>query len=94
MIATYHKVGQGRGSPRIWLESPRLHQLGFAPRTYLDVMPRAGVGLDLRPVEHKTKNRVSFRQMTGLDCPIIDLNSQQTLAQFIGHTELKLVATF
>ena len=57
-------------------------------------MPRAGVGLDLRPVEHKTKNRVSFRQMTGLDCPIIDLNSQQTLAQFIGHTELKLVATF
>ena len=94
MLTAYHKIGRAGGIPRIWIESPRLQQLGFDPKTFLTVTPRAGSGLYLRPSLEKTRNRVSFRQMSGLDCPIIDLNSQALLAEFSGHTELRLEATY
>lgn len=94
MLTTYHKIGLNRGSPRIWLESPRLHQLGFEPKTFLQVSPRPGNGLSLRPSAERTKHRVSARQISRLFCPIIDLNSQAILAEFMGHTELRLQATY
>ena len=90
---TYHKLGYYRGSPRLFIESPRLQQLGFVPRTFLDVDCSSGLKLMLRPSSQKTKNRVSFRQLSGLDCPIIDINNKTTLAHFADHTELKIRAT-
>ena len=94
MLTAYHKIGKVGGIPRIWIESPRLQQLGFDPKTFLQVTLRSGSGLYLRPSLEKTRNRVSFRQMSGLDCPIIDLNSQTLLAEFTDHTEIRLEATF
>jgi site-specific DNA-cytosine methylase len=94
MLTTYHKIGKYRGSPRIFIESHRLQQLGFEPKTFLDVSPRAGNCIELRPSPVKTKNRVSYRQLSGLDCPIIDINSQLLLAAFAPHTELRLQATY
>jgi hypothetical protein len=94
MLTSYHKIGHFRGSPRIWLESTRLQQLGFDPKSYLQVQPRQGEGLCLKPSLERTRHRVSFRQMSRLDCPIIDLNSQALLSAFVGHTELRLEATF
>ena len=94
MLTAYHKIGRAGGIPRIWIESPRLQQLGFDPKTFLQVTPRAGSGLYLRPCLEKTRNRVSFRQVSGLDCPIIDLNSQALLTEFSDHTELRLETTY
>jgi hypothetical protein len=94
VLTAYHKIGRAGGIPRIWIESPRLQQLGFDPKTFLTVSPRAGSGLYLRPCLERTRNRVSFRQMSGLNCPIIDLNSRALLAEFSGHTELRLEATY
>jgi hypothetical protein len=84
MLTSYHKIGHFRGSPRIWLESTRLQQLGFDPKSYLQVQPRQGEGLCLKPSLERTRHRVSFRQMSRLDCPIIDLNSQALLSAFVG----------
>lgn len=92
MLTTFQKIGKHRNNPRIWLESPRLQQLGFVPKTFLDITPAAG-GLCLKPTTSKTKHRVSFRNMSGLPCPIIDLNGNQMLQAFQGHTELKLQAS-
>jgi hypothetical protein len=94
VLTAYQKLGFNKGCARVWIESPRLQQLGFEPGTFLDVQQRAGDTLHLVPVPHRTRNRVSFRQMSGLPCPIIDLNSRRLLSDFQGHTEIKISATF
>ena len=94
MLTTFHKLGQHKGSPRIWIESTRLQQLGFSANTFLDIGSNTGTGLLMVPSLVKTKNRVSRRLMSGLDCPIIDLNSKQMLTRFSEHTELKLRASY
>lgn len=78
----------------MWIESPRLRQLGFEPGSFLDVRQRAGDTLHLAPVSQRTRNRVSFREMSGLPCPIIDLNSRRLLSDFQGHTEVKISASY
>jgi len=94
MLTAFQKLGWNRSCPRVWIESTRLQQLGFEAGTFLDVQFRANNSLHLVPVGHRTRNRVSHRLMSGLHCPIIDLNSQRLLSEFQGHTEIKLVATY
>lgn len=94
VLTAYQKLGSNRGCARVWIESPRLQQLGFEPGTFLDVQQRAGDTLRLVPVAQRTRNRVSIRQMSGLACPIIDLNSRRLLSEFQGHTEVKISASY
>ena len=94
MLTAYQKLGFNKGCARVWIESPRLQQLGFEAGTFLDVQSRANHALHLVPVRHQTRNRVSFREMSGLACPIIDLNSRRLLSDFQGHTEIKLSASY
>lgn len=94
MLTAYQKLGSNKGCARVWVESPRLQQLGFEAGMFLDVQHRTGCELHLVPVSHRTGNRVSFRRMSGLACPIIDLNSRRLLSDFQGHSEIKLSASF
>lgn len=94
MLTAYQKLGSNKGCARVWIESPRLQQLGFEAGTFLDVQHRTNHALHLVPVTHRTRNRVSFREMSGLACPIIDLNSRRLLSDFQGHTEIKLSASY
>lgn len=94
MLTAFQKLGSNKGCSRVWIESPRLQQLGFQAGSFLDVQQRAGDTLHLVPVAHPTRNRVSFRQMSGLPCPIIDLNSRRLLSDFQGHTEVKISASY
>ena len=94
MLTGFQKLGWNRSCPRIWIESTRLQQLGFEAGTFLDVQFKANDTLHLVPVGHQTRNRVSHRLMSGLHCPIIDLNSRRLLCEFQGHTEIKLVASY
>lgn len=93
MLTTFHKVGDKRGVPRLWVESTRLHQLGFDPKTFLQISTR-GNRLELTPTLTKTKHKVSYRTLSGQDCPIIDLNNGEILAALTDHTELKLQASY
>lgn len=94
MFTAFQKLGWNRSCPRVWIESTRLQQLGFEAGTFLDVQFKANNTLHLVPVGRRTRNRVSHRLMSGLYCPIIDLNSQRLLCEFQGHTEIKLVARY
>jgi DNA (cytosine-5)-methyltransferase 1 len=94
MLTAFQKLGWNRNCPRVWIESTRLQQLGFEAGTFLDVQFKANNTLHLIPVSHQTRNRVSHRPMSGLHCPIIDLNSRRLLRDFQGHTEIKLVASY
>lgn len=94
VLTAFQKLGSNRGCARVWIESPRLRQLGFEPGSFLDVQQRAGDTLHLALVLHRTRNRVSFREMSGLPCPIIDLNSRRLLSDFQGHTEVKISASY
>src|SRR5260370_23807635 len=94
MLTAFQKLGWNKNRPRVWIESTRLQQMGFEAGTFLDVRSKANNTLHLTPVGHKTCNRVSHRLMSGLPCPIIDLNSQRLLSDFQGHTEIKLVASY
>lgn len=94
MLTAFQKLGLNKGCARVWIESPRLQQLGFEPGSFLDVQQRAGDTLHLAAVSYRTRNRVSFREMSGLPCPIIDLNSRRLLSDFQGHTEVKISASY
>src|ERR1039458_10543639 len=85
MLTAFQKLGWNRNCPRVWIESTRLQQLGFEAGTFLDVQFKANNTLHLIPVSHQTSNRVSHRPMSGLPCPIIDLNSRRLLRDFQGH---------
>lgn len=94
VFTAFQKLGSNKGCARVWIESPRLTQLGFEPGTFLDIHERSGDALQLAPALNHTRNRVSFREMSGLPCPIIDLNSRRLLAELAGHTEIKISATY
>ena len=68
MLTSYHKIGHFRGSPRIWLESTRLQQLGFDPKSYLQVQPaaRGGIVPEAQPGKNPSPCFLSANEPAGL----------------------------
>jgi hypothetical protein len=64
-------LGRNRDIHRLWIESQRLHRLGFAPGTPLEIRSHSGQ-LTLKPAI-LGENHVSSRQVPGGRRPIIDL---------------------
>lgn len=86
---TYTKVGQNRGTPRLWLEGLRLERCGFTPgtrfRVELDLVSRQ-VRLKVDPAGDRT---VSQRQRStgdgeGKATPIVDVTGG-SLAEVLGE---------
>ena len=85
-------LGRNREMYRLWIESQRLHRLGFAPRTPLDIRNQSGQ-LILKPAI-LGENHVSSRQVPNGRCPIIDLANQSLLSGLADYSEVKILATF
>ena len=88
---SFHRVGENRGSPRLWLESRRLETLGFSPGTNFVVEARAR-GVNLRASEGGT-HRVAQRRAAGGMRPIIDIVNRTLLAPLIQWNEVKVAAS-
>ncbi len=85
-------LGRNREVPRLWIESQRLHRLGFTPGTPLDIRSQSGQ-LTLKPAI-LGENHVSSRVVPGGRRPIIDLANQSLLSGLADYSEVKILASF
>jgi DNA (cytosine-5)-methyltransferase 1 len=89
-LIAFHKLGENRGSPRVWLESQRLATLGFAVGSSFVVEPRTR-GVRLRINELGT-HRVAKRRAAGGVRPIIDVANRALLASLAPFPEIRIEA--
>ena len=90
-LLAFHKLGENRGSPRVWLESRRLETLGFAVGSRFVVEARTR-GVRLRIAELGT-HHVAKRRAAGGVRPIIDVANRLLLAPLAPWSEVKIEAT-
>lgn len=74
MILSFHKIGENKETPRIWLESARLTNAGFSPGTPFEIQESSRRLVILRAPT--AKRLVSHRKQAGTLRPIIELSSQ------------------
>lgn len=87
----FQKLGENRGTSRVWIESKRLDALGFSPGVGFSVESRSN-GVRFRPTvlaENHVSQRVTCKQIR----PIIDIASRETLAPLIEFSEIKIHAS-
>ena len=90
-LIAFHKLGENRGSPRVWLESQRLVTLGFAVGSpfVVEAHPR---GVRLR-INDLGTHRVAKRRAAGGLRPIIDVANRTLLASLAPWPEIRIEAT-
>jgi DNA (cytosine-5)-methyltransferase 1 len=90
-LLAFHKLGENRESPRVWIESQRLESLGFSP----------GVGFTVESLANRVclratalaLNHVSSRIAAGQKRPIIDIANRHLLAPLVDFREIKITGT-
>ena len=84
------KIGNHRGAPRIWLDMPRLAEAGLAPgaRFDLDVVPH---GIRIRASDTGARCVSAKTLKSGVQLPIIDINSKESLSTFDGHGHVRVI---
>src|SRR5438045_3952023 len=86
-LVAFHKLGQNRNSPRLWLESRRLNSLGFSAGTAFTVQKICN-GVRLKAASDGT-HHVSQRRAAGRTRPIIDLANRIILQSLAGWAEVR-----
>ncbi len=90
-LLSFHKLGENRGSPRLWLESRRLETLGFSAGTGF-IVEACGRGVRLR-ASGEGKHHVAQRRAAGGVRPIIDVVNRTLLAPLVQWEEVKVAAS-
>jgi hypothetical protein len=90
-LVAFHKLGENRNSPRLWLESRRLNGLGFSAGTAFTVQEIRN-GVRLTPASDGT-HHVSQRRAAGRTRPIIDLANRIILQSLAGWAEVRVDAS-
>jgi DNA (cytosine-5)-methyltransferase 1 len=83
-LTSFHSLGVAHNAPRLWLESHRLHQLGFEPGTPIEV---SVVDRGLKITSAILSDRFVTRAAGGKR-PIIDINSHRALAHLEAYGEV------
>ncbi len=90
-LVAFHKLGENRNSPRLWLESRRLNSFGFSAGTAFSVQ-QIRDGVRLTPARDGT-HHVSQRRAAGRTRPIIDLASRAILESLARWAEVRVDAS-
>ncbi len=90
-LISFHKIGENRGSPRLWLESRRLEALGFPVGSGFVVESHTR-GVRLCASATGT-HHVAQRRAAGGVRPIIDLVNRSLLASLAKWEEVKIAAS-
>ena len=90
-LVAFHKLGENRDSPRLWLESRRLNTLGFSAGIAFAVQQIRN-GVRLTPALNGT-HHVSQRRAAGRTRPIIDLANRTILKSLAGWAEVRVDAS-
>jgi len=85
---SFHKLGENRGSPRVWLESQRLSSLGFVAGNCFNV---EAVARCVRLRENaRGSHQVAKRRAAGGLRPVIDLANRALLSPLAMWDEIKV----
>ena len=85
------KIGQHRGSPRLWLEGREPSKGGFLPGTRFNVRSSPGRMLLILEIDETGSRTVSGKQRGETTLPVIDINSKELLAVFSGLESVRVV---
>lgn len=91
MIRRYliRQIGENKGAPRIYIDSPALTEAGFAPgATYSRTVEGDRVILKLN---RQGGYKVSKKEVRGNQVPVIDINSRDALSAMDGLSAVRLV---
>lgn len=88
MITTHTKISEHRASSRLWVESHRLSQLGFEPGQRLAVDTLSD-RLRITP-DDTGPYTVSYKRANGIQRPVLDINSDDSLRPLVGFEEATL----
>jgi len=83
------RIGENRGTPRIWFEGNRVARSGFVPGTHYSVATEKG-RLTLKVCDDGTRI-VSIRRRGEHELPIIDLNSHDISKAFAGIEVVRVI---
>lgn len=91
-LISYHKLGQTRNTPRVWLESSRLASNGFTPGTpYIVKSVPNGFTIQRSNTGHR---HVSRHQKAGSVNPLIELCSHSLNTHFDNIQTIKAKASY
>ena len=85
------KLGSNRGCPRLWLEGRLPECAGFKPQTRFVAIKDAGslkVTLKIDPCGNRM---VSRKHKSEVYVPVIDINSAEVLAMFVGLDHIRVI---
>ena len=89
MDVTISKIGENRGAKRVWLQGEMLNKAGFGHDSRFNIEKRDG-GLVLSIGDNGTR-KVSKKDKNDKVIPIIDINSNETLAIFEGLEVVRVI---
>lgn len=83
-------IAEHKNAPRVWLDGPVLAKAGFAKgQTYEPTLSQHGLVLRLDPLGTRVVSAKVSR--TGVEIPVMDLNSHKVLGMFAGQSTVKVL---
>ena len=85
------KIGQNRGSPRLWLQGLRAQLAGFLPGKRFNVRKDESRSMLILELDETGIRLVSKKSRASGDVPVIDVNSKELLSVFEGLDSVRVI---
>ena len=85
------KIGQNRGSPRLWLQGLRAQLAGFLPGKRFNVRKDESRSMLILELDEAGIRLVSKKSRASGDVPVIDVNSKELLSVFEGLDSVRVI---
>ncbi len=89
-LISFHKIGENKEKPRIWLESKRLETHGFSPGTPFSITQTHN-GMSIQLSGNRT---VSSRRIAGGTRPIIEISASDLFSNLKGIETIRAKASY
>jgi len=89
--AIKRKLGENKGSPRVWLEGNQPQSAGFLPKTRYSLVKNENEKSVVLTVSSDGERVVSMKMKNGKEYPVIDINSKEILSMFAGCECVKVL---
>lgn len=83
------RIGQNRGAPRLWFDTPRIEAAGLLPGVRFNIKAQ-GEGLAL-VLDENGNHGVSSRTRNGKTVPVVDINNKEDLESIAMHTVVRII---
>ena len=85
------KIGQNRGSPRLWLEGMKASMAGFLPGKRFSIRKDEQRNMLVLELSEQGSRLVSRKVKGDQEIPVIDINSMEVLSIFEGFDSVRVI---